>query len=147
LSQAERLDSFLNCMLAPSANDAKDRRIATMQTRKQRGYGDGYGGGNGSLQRNSSPTRASSVSTRGPAWPADDRPVAGLAGVADLRALIRCTASCAALAATVRAQVEHLRYEVLSDFVAALKRNVSQSQATVLSNVLAVSVTRPARSR
>jgi hypothetical protein len=42
------------------------------------------------------------------------------------------------LAATVMAQVEHLRYEVLSDFVAALKRNVSQSQATVLSSVLAV---------
>jgi butyrate kinase len=52
---------------------------------------------------------------------------------------------CAALAATVMAQVEHLRYEVLSDFVAALKRNMSQSQATVLSNVLAVSVARPAR--
>jgi hypothetical protein len=52
---------------------------------------------------------------------------------------------CAALAATVMAQVEHLRDEVLSDFVAALKRNVSQSQATVLSNVLAVSVARPAR--
>jgi hypothetical protein len=32
-----------------------------------------------------------------------------------------------------------LRDEVLGDFVAALKRNVSQSQATVLSNVLAVS--------
>ncbi len=145
LSPAERLDYFLNCMLAPSANDAKDRRIATMQTRKQRGDGDGYGGDNGSLQRNSSPTRASSVSTRGPAWPGDDRPVTGLAGVAHLRALIRCTALCAALAATVMAQVEHLRDEVLSDFVAALKRNVSQSQATVLRACGLRRVARPAR--
>jgi hypothetical protein len=80
------------------------------------------------------------MSTRGPAWPGDYRSVTGLAGVPDPRVVRHCTASCAALAATVMAQVlgERPRDEVLGDFVAALERNVSQSQATVLSNVLAV---------
>ncbi len=61
--------------------------------------------------------------------------------VADPRVLTPCIASCAALAAAVMAQVlgpARRDLASLGDFVAALKRNVSQSQATVLSNVLAV---------